>query len=57
MTKRVIDPVSPKTSEEALDFVRKMQEAFPKTENEFSARPWRVYCGPGSFITSWSRIG
>lgn len=31
MTKRVIDQVSPKTSEEALDFVRKMQKAFPKT--------------------------
>ena len=31
MAKQVIDPVSPKTSEEALDFVRKMQEAFPKT--------------------------
>jgi len=31
MAKRAIDPVSPKTSEEALDFVRKMQEAFPKT--------------------------
>jgi hypothetical protein len=31
MAKRVIDPVSPKTSEEALDFVRKMQKAFPKT--------------------------
>ncbi len=25
------DPVSPKTSEEAFDFVRKMQKAFPKT--------------------------
>jgi hypothetical protein len=31
MPKRVIDQVSPKTSEEALDFVRKMQKAFPKT--------------------------
>jgi hypothetical protein len=31
MAKRVIDPVSPKTSEEALGFVRKMQKAFPKT--------------------------
>ena len=31
MAERVIDPVSSKTSEEALDFVRKMQEAFPKT--------------------------
>ena len=31
MAKPVIDPVSPKTSEEALDFVRKMQKAFPKT--------------------------
>lgn len=31
MAKRAIDQVSPKTSEEALDFVRKMQKAFPKT--------------------------
>lgn len=31
MAERVIDPVSIKTSEEALDFVRKMQKAFPKT--------------------------
>jgi hypothetical protein len=31
MAKQVIDAVSPKTSEEAFDFVRKMQEAFPKT--------------------------
>jgi hypothetical protein len=31
MAKRVIDPVSTKTSEEAFDFVRKMQKAFPKT--------------------------
>ncbi|MEX2222798.1 MAG: hypothetical protein WEG40_13455 [Candidatus Rokuibacteriota bacterium] len=31
MAKRGIDSVSPKTSEEAFDFVRKMQEAFPKT--------------------------
>jgi hypothetical protein len=30
MAKREIDQVSPKTSEEALDFVRKMQKAFPK---------------------------
>jgi hypothetical protein len=30
MAKRDIDQVSPKTSEEALDFVRKMQKAFPK---------------------------
>jgi hypothetical protein len=30
MAKRVIDQVSPKTSDEALDFVRKMQKAFPK---------------------------
>jgi hypothetical protein len=31
MVERVIDPVSTKTSEEALEFVRKMQKAFPKT--------------------------
>jgi len=31
MEKPLIDPVSPKTSEEALDFVRKMQKRFPKT--------------------------
>jgi hypothetical protein len=31
MAERVIDQVSTKTSEEALDFVRRMQEAFPKT--------------------------
>jgi hypothetical protein len=31
MAKRETDQVSPKTSEEALDFVRKMQKAFPKT--------------------------
>jgi hypothetical protein len=31
MAERVIDPVSTKTSEEALDFVRRMQKAFPKT--------------------------
>ena len=31
MAEQVIDPVSTKTSEEALDFVRKMQKAFPKT--------------------------
>ena len=31
MAERMIDPVSTKTSEEALDFVRKMQKAFPKT--------------------------
>ena len=31
MAKEVVDPVSPKTSEETLDFVRKMQKAFPKT--------------------------
>jgi hypothetical protein len=30
MAKRDIDQVSPKTSEEALDLVRKMQKAFPK---------------------------
>jgi hypothetical protein len=30
MAKRESDQVSPKTSEEALDFVRKMQKAFPK---------------------------
>lgn len=31
MAEREIDRVSTKTSEEALAFVRKMQEAFPKT--------------------------
>ncbi len=31
MSKQPTDPVSPKTSEQAFDFVRKMQEAFPKT--------------------------
>ena len=31
MAREIVDPVSPKTSEEALDFVRKMQRAFPKT--------------------------
>jgi hypothetical protein len=31
MAKQVFDSVSPKTSEEALDFVRRMQKAFPKT--------------------------
>jgi len=31
MEKPLVDPVSPKTSEEALDFVRKMQKRFPKT--------------------------
>lgn len=31
MAKEIVDPLSPKTSEEALDFVRKMQRAFPKT--------------------------
>jgi hypothetical protein len=31
MAKPVIDPVSSMTSEEALEFVRKMQKAFPKT--------------------------
>lgn len=31
MAKRMIDPVSPKTSEEAFAFVRKLQKAFPKT--------------------------
>ena len=31
MAKQVVDPVSSKTSEEALDFVRRMQKAFPKT--------------------------
>jgi hypothetical protein len=31
MEKPIIDPVSSKTSEEALDFVRKMQKRFPKT--------------------------
>ena len=30
MAKREVDQVSPKTSEEAFDFVRKMQKAFPK---------------------------
>ncbi len=40
MAKRVIDPVSPKTSEQALAFVRRMQKAFPKTprtEKELAA--------------------
>jgi hypothetical protein len=31
MTTEATDPVSPKTSEEALEFVRNMQKAFPKT--------------------------
>jgi hypothetical protein len=31
MSKQPTDPVSSKTSEEAYDFVRKMQEVFPKT--------------------------
>jgi hypothetical protein len=31
MPKEATDPVSPKTSEEALAFVRNMQKAFPKT--------------------------
>jgi hypothetical protein len=31
MAEREIDPVSTKTSEDALAFVRKMQEAFPET--------------------------
>ena len=31
MAKRVIDPVSPKTSEQAFAFLLKMQRAFPKT--------------------------
>ena len=31
MTTEATDPVSPKTSEEALAFVRNMQKAFPKT--------------------------
>jgi hypothetical protein len=31
MAKPVTDQVSPKTSEEALAFVRRLQEAFPKT--------------------------
>jgi hypothetical protein len=31
MAKYVSDEVSPKTSEEALDFVRNLQKAFPKT--------------------------
>jgi hypothetical protein len=31
MTREATDPVSPKTSEEALEFVRNMQKAFPKT--------------------------
>jgi hypothetical protein len=31
MAERVIDPVSTKTSEEAFEFVRRMQKAFPKT--------------------------
>lgn len=38
MTERGIDPVSRKTSEEALDFVRKMQEAFPKALRSASER-------------------
>jgi hypothetical protein len=40
MAKRVIDPVSPKTSEQAFAFVRRMQKAFPKTprtEKELAA--------------------
>ena len=31
MEERVIDPVSTRTSEEALDFVRNIQKAFPET--------------------------
>jgi len=31
MAEPEVDPVSRKTSEEALEFVRRMQEAFPKT--------------------------
>ena len=31
MTPEATDPVSPKTSEEALAFVRSLQKAFPKT--------------------------
>ena len=38
MAEREIDPVSRKTSEEALDFVRKMQEAFPKTPRSTKER-------------------
>jgi hypothetical protein len=38
MAEREIDPVSRKTSEEALDFVRKMQEAFPKTPSSANER-------------------
>ena len=38
MAERVVDPVSSKTSEEALEFVRKMQEAFPKTPRSKTER-------------------
>ena len=38
MAEREIDPVSRKTSEEALDFVRKMQEAFPQTPSSANER-------------------
>src|SRR5688500_6336910 len=31
MTTEATDPVSPRTSEEALEFVRNIQKAFPKT--------------------------
>src|SRR4030095_15456527 len=38
MAEREVDPVSRKTSEEALEFVRKIQQAFPKAPSTAKER-------------------